>query len=92
MSGAQAGKEGRVAKIGADPKSDKDDAEDYSRAQIQFDERANQVQAKEKDQSAGDRGEQRAVPEKERANSAGGRAERNENNRKAGNKGESRGE
>src|SRR5439155_1373099 len=49
-----------------------------------------EVESEEKDESPGHRGEKRAVPEKERADGAGGCAKRNKNNREAGDKRESR--
>ena len=92
MSSAQAGKEWRVVKIGRDSESDKDDAEDYASSQIQFDQRTDEVESEEKDESPGHRGEKRPVPEKERADGAGGCAKGNKDNREAGDKRESRSE
>jgi len=90
MRSAQSSEERGVAEIGRNAESDEDHAKDNSGAEIEFDERADEVKAEEKDQGSRDRREKRAVLAKEGANCAGRGAERNKNDGKAGNECERR--
>src|ERR1700746_3929566 len=90
MRSAQAGKEGGVLEIRSDSEGNKNDAEDDSSAKIELDERADEVKAEQEDQGTGDRCKERAVLAQKRAHRTGGGAEGNENDGKAGDKGQSR--
>src|SRR5207247_11215632 len=72
---AETGKEGRATEKRRDPKSDENDTEGDSGPEIEFHQRADEVKAEEKDQCAGDRGEEGAVLAKEGTNGAGCGAE-----------------
>jgi hypothetical protein len=80
----------RVAEKGGDTESDEKDAEDYAGAEIELDERADEMKAEEKDECSGDGSEKGAVLAKKGTDGAGRCAERNEDNGKTGDKSESR--
>jgi len=92
MSSAESGEERSVADERNYAKSDQEYTKDDANAKIQFDEGADEVKAEEENQGSGDGSEESAVLEKEGADSAGRRSEGNEHHRKAGDKGERRGE
>src|SRR5260370_12637229 len=92
MRSAQTGKQGGVAEIRDDAESNQERAKDNASAQIELDERAQEMKSKEKDQGASNGSEQRTVLEKERADGAGRRAKRNKNDGKSSDKSEGRGE
>jgi len=87
---AETGKEGRATEKRRNPKSDQNDPEDDSRPEIEFHQRADEVKAKEKDQCAGDGGEEGAVLAKEGTDGASGGAEGDEDDGEAGNESERR--
>src|SRR4029077_9774660 len=87
---AQTGKERSVLEISCDSEGNKNDAEHNAGAEIELDERADQVKAEEKDQGACDGRKKRAVLSQKRADGAGGSTKRNKDDGKAGDKGEGR--
>jgi len=90
VGGAESREQRCMVEEGRDTKCDEDDAEYDAGAKVYFDERADQVKTEEKDQGSCDGSEESAVLAEERADGAGGRAERNENDGKAGDERESR--
>src|SRR5260370_42283054 len=88
MRGAPAGKERAMPEISCDSEGNKNDAEHNAGAEVELDERADQVKAKEKDQGACDGRKKRAVLSQKRPDGTGRGAERNKNDGKAGDKGD----
>src|SRR5258708_5756061 len=86
----QTGKERSVLEISCDSEANKNDTKDDAGAEVELDERADQVKAKEKDQGACDGRKKGAVLSQKRADGAGGGSERNKDDGKAGDKGEGR--
>ncbi len=87
---AQAREQRSVLEICGHAERNENDAKDDAHAEIEFDEGADEVKAEEKNQGSSDRSDQSAVLEKERADGAGGRPERNKNDGKSCNEGKSR--
>src|SRR5882672_6799618 len=90
MSSAESGKKRGVAKKRDDSEGDEEQAKDDAHAKIEFDERADEMKTEEKNESAGDGSEERAILAEEGTDGAGGCAEGNEHDGKAGDKGERR--
>ena len=78
-----------MVKKRSDSKRDEDNAEDDASAEVQFDERADQMKAEEQDQGAGDGSEKRAVLAEEGTDGAGGGAKTDEDDGEAGDESES---
>jgi hypothetical protein len=88
MRSAESGEERGMAEERRYTQGDEDHAKDHADAEIELDERADEVEAEEENQGSGDGSEESAVLEKEGTDSAGRGAKRYEHDGKTGNEGE----